>query len=65
MKKECEVKHDSSYLCSFGGSDNGFKLESDCNINTNSKSDLGYDEEYELPQGIKKETTEARSYLTG
>ena len=33
LKKQYEVQHDSSYLCVFGSNDNGFKLESDCNIN--------------------------------
>ena len=60
-----EVYHDSNLLCSFGSSDDGFRLVSECNINTESSSDLGCDEEYELPQGIKIGTTEARSYLTG
>ena len=43
----------------------GFYIANDCNINTNSRSFLGYAGYYELPQGIKQNSNEAYSYLAG
>ncbi len=43
----------------------GFTIANDCNINTNSWSNLGYAGYYELPQGIEEDTDEAYSYLAG
>ena len=52
LKKEMEVQHNENFLCVFGNDDNGFKIANECNINTDSSSDLGCNEEYELPYGI-------------
>ena len=42
FKKENEVCHSASYLCVFGIDASGFYIADDCNINTNSCSNLGY-----------------------
>jgi hypothetical protein len=49
LKKDKEVYHSSSYLTAIEGSYSGFEIKDDCNINNNSRSDLGYDGRYELP----------------
>ena len=64
MKKTYEVFHKSDFLCDFGY-DAGFTLKDDCNINTNSYSNLGRDNRYELPYGIQSGTEAAKSYLAG
>ena len=56
--------HYKDYLTSLGG-DCGFYIGKDCNINTNSWSRLGSGGRYELPQGIKPGSNEAKSYLAG
>ena len=61
MDKSKEVWHHENVLTCLSG----FDILSDCNINKNSRSNLGYDEYYELPQGIKPKTNEAVSYLAG
>ena len=39
FKKEIEVYHNSGYMSTFGGSD--IEIANDCNVNTNSCSNLG------------------------
>ncbi len=43
LKKEEEVYHSEGYLCVFGCISSGFCIHNDCNINTDSFSNLGYD----------------------
>ena len=64
MNKSYEVYHDKDCLTSLGG-DCGFYIGKDCNINTNSWSNLGKWGWYELPQGIQPYKNEAVSYLAG
>ncbi len=64
MDKSLEVYHCKDYLTDLGCG-YGFRIRDDCNINTNSWSRLGSGGRYELPQGIKPGTNEARSYLAG
>ena len=64
MNKSFEVYYDKDRLTSIGGG-GGFVIKDDCNINTNSYSNLGLYGYYELPQGIKAGKNEARSYLAG
>ena len=64
MNKEYEVAHDKEILCSIGG-DGGFVIKNNCNINNNSCSNLGYDESYELPDGIQPDSLKAISFLAG
>ena len=60
-----KVYHDKDRLTCIGNGASGFWLRNDCNINTNSESDLGYGGYWELPQNIKPYTNEAYSYLAG
>ena len=65
MNKSKEVNHFKDRLTDIGYCASGFILKDDCNINSNSNSDLGIYGYWELPQNIKPESNEARSYLAG
>jgi hypothetical protein len=65
LNKSGEVHHHKDYLTCIGYCASGFRLKDDCNINTNSNSDLGWNGYWELPQNIKPYTSEARTYLAG
>ena len=45
------------------GSGNDLYISDDCNINTNSRSNLG--DSYESPNGYAYGSNEARNYLAG
>ncbi len=64
MDKSYEVHHAKDWMTSLGASF-GFRILNDCNINANSCSNLGNGGWYELPQGIKQGSNEAKSYLAG
>ena len=61
IRKDKEVYHHSSYLSTFGGG-HDLNIRDDCNVNTNSYSDLG--STYES-NGYAYKSTEAKSYLAG
>ena len=62
LKKENEVNHDTNDMSRFGGGcDLG--IYDDCNINTDSYSNLGHS--YELPNEYTSGSIEAMNYLAG
>ena len=63
MDKSKEVYHRKDYSTNFGN--DGFFIADCCNINKKSRSMLGSDGYYELPQGIDPYSDEAVSYLAG
>ena len=52
LQKEKEVCHSKDWLCLFGDSGVTFAISNNCNTNSNSRSNLGHYDEYELPFGI-------------
>ena len=64
LYKPYEVYHQTSYMSSFGGN-HALYIYDDCNINTNSYSNLGYQYGYEAPNGYAYGSTEAKNYLAG
>ena len=63
LKKENAETCSGNGLFYFGNAE--IWLKKDCNINKNSYSYLGVGGYYELPDGIIKNTEEAKSYLAG
>ena len=57
------VTHDKNTLAHFGAGIPDLQIYSDCNINSNSISEFGYN--YKPPQDMKLRSKEAREYFAG